>query len=167
MSFTTAQEILSLWAKNETPEARRERLEIKALRRDLATAQEGIQEAIARYRKVKLRARSKKQANSPDVFAELDAYSSQEDIRTAYGYEMISESEMDRLMNLWELREQSKQTEGPYRDRCVEMLELAGQAVWDAYSAPILAYEEKVSQMYRDAEQIAAENRRRNTERSR
>ena len=167
MSFTTAQEILSLWAKNETPEARRERLEIKALRRDLETAQEGIQEAIARYRKVKLRARSKKQANSPDVFAELDAYSSQEDIRTAYGYEMISESEMDRLMNLWELREQSKQTEGPYRDRCVEMLELVGQAVWDAYSAPILAYEEKVSQMYRDAEQIAAENRRRNTERSR
>lgn len=64
------------------------------------------------------------------MFAELDAYSSQEDIRTAYGYEMISESEMDRLMNLWELREQSKQTEGPYRDRCVEMLELAGQAVW-------------------------------------
>lgn len=167
MSFTTAQEILSLWAKNETPEARRERLEIKALRRDLETAQEGIQEAIARYRKVKLRARSKKQANSPDVFAELDAYSSQEDIRTAYGYEMISESEMDRLMNLWELREQSKQTEGPYRDRCVEMLELAGQAVWDAYSAPILAYGEKVSQMYRDAERIAAENRRRNTERSR
>ena len=109
----------------------------------------------------------KKQANSPDVFAELDAYSSQEDIRTAYGYEMISESEMDRLMNLWELREQSKQTEGPYRDRCVEMLELAGQAVWDAYSAPILAYEEKVSQMYRDAERIAAENRRWNTERAR
>lgn len=167
MSFTTAQEILGLWAKNETPEARRECLEIKALRRDLETAQEGIQEAIVRYRKVKLRARSKKQANSPDVFAELDAYSSQEDIRTAYGYEMISESEMDRLMNLWELREQSKQTEGPYRDRCVEMLELAGQAVWDAYSAPILAYEEKVSQMYRDAERIAAENRRRNTERSR
>ena len=148
MSFTTAQEILSLWAKNETPEARRERLEIKALRRDLETAQEGIQEAIARYRKVKLRARSKKQANSPDVFAELDAYSSQEDIRTAYGYEMISESEMDRLMNLWELREQSKQAEGPYR-------------------APILAYEEKVSKMHRDAERIAAENRRRNTERSR
>lgn len=167
MSFTTAQEILSLWAKNETPEARRERLEIKALRRDLETAQEGIQEAIARYRKVKLRARSKKQANSPDVFAELDAYSSQEDIRTTYGYEMISESEMDRLMNLWELREQSKQAEGPYRDRCVEMLELAGQAVWDAYSAPILAYEEKVSQMHRDAERIAAENRRQNTERSR
>lgn len=77
MSFTTAQEILSLWAKNETPEARRERLEIKVLRRDLETAQEGIQDAIARYRKVKLRARSKKQANSPDVFAELDAYSSQ------------------------------------------------------------------------------------------
>lgn len=167
MSFTTAQEILSLWAKNETSEARRERLEIKALRRDLETAQEGIQEAIARYRKVKLRARSKKQANSPDVFAELDAYSSQEDIRTAYGYEMISESEMDRLMNLWELREQSKQAEGPYRDRCVEMLELASQAVWDAYSAPILAYEEKVSQMHRDAERIAAENRRRNTERAR
>lgn len=64
MSFTTAQEILSLWAKNETPEARRERLEIKALRRDLETAQEGIQDAIARYRKVKLRARSKKQCNS-------------------------------------------------------------------------------------------------------
>ena len=86
---------------------------------------------------------------------------------SCYGYEMISESEMDRLMNLWELREQSKQTEGPYRDRCVEMLELAGQAVWDAYSAPILAYEEKISQMHRDAERIAAENRRRNTGRSR
>ena len=113
MSFTTAQEILSLWAKNETPEARRERLEIKALRRDLETAQEGIQEAIARYRKVKLRARSKKQANSPDVFAELDAYSSQEDIRTAYGYEMISESEMDRLMICGSCASSQSKRKGP------------------------------------------------------
>lgn len=116
MSLTTPQEILDLWAKTESTEAKEERLAIKSLRRDVETAQEIIQDAIGRYRKQKLRARSKAKANAADVFSELDEYSSIEDIRNAYGYEVITEHEMDRLMNLWELREQSHEKEGPYTD---------------------------------------------------
>ena len=127
MSLTTSQEILDLWAKNESPEAKEERLAINSLRRDVETAQESIQDAIGRYRKRKLRARSKAKANAADVFSELDQYSSMEDIRNAYGYEVITEHEMDRLMNLWELREQTYRREGPYTDRVIEMLELASQ----------------------------------------
>ena len=51
MSLTTSQEILDLWAKNESPEAKEERLAINSLRRDVETAQESIQDAIGRYRK--------------------------------------------------------------------------------------------------------------------
>ena len=95
MSLTTSQEILDLWAKNESPEAKEERLAINSLRRDVETAQESIQDAIGRYRKRKLRARSKAKANAADVFSELDQYSSMEDIRNAYGYEVITEHEME------------------------------------------------------------------------
>lgn len=170
MSLTTSQEILDLWAKNESLKAKEERLAINSLRRDVETAQESIHDAIVhdaigRYRKQKLRARSKAKANAADVFSELDQYSSMEDIRNAYGYEIITEHEMDRLMNLWELREQAPGREGPYTDRVVEMLELASRAIWAKYGPDIMEYDSKVSQMRQAAEQIAAENYRRDIER--
>lgn len=65
------------------------------------------------------------------------------DIQNAYGYEMITETEYDRLMELWELRAQSVQKAGPYKDRVVEMLELAARAIWDAYGENVAAYDEK------------------------
>lgn len=125
MSLTTADEILDLWARNETPEAKVERRAIEALKKDIQTAQDSIQDAVSRYRKAKLRTRSKAKANSEDIFRPLEEYDSQVDIQNAYGYEMITETEYDRLMELWELRAQSVQKAGPYKDRVVEMLELA------------------------------------------
>ena len=132
MSLTTADEILDLWARNETPEAKVERRAIEALKKDIQTAQDSIQDAVSRYRKAKLRTRSKAKANSEDIFRPLEEYDSQVDIQNAYGYEMITETEYDRLMELWELRAQSVQKAGPYKDRVVEMLELAARAIWDA-----------------------------------
>lgn len=165
MSLITAQEVLDLWAKNETTEAKQERREMTALKKDVGTAQESIQDAIGRYRKVKLRARSKAKANSADVFWELEQYSSMEDIRSAYGYEMITEAEMDRLMALWELREQSTKKSGPYTDRVIEMLELASRAIWDVYGAQIMEYDAKVFRMHQEAKRIAEENLQRDLER--
>ena len=134
MSLTTADEILDLWARNETPEAKVERRAIEALKKDIQTAQDSIQDAVSRYRKAKLRTCSKAKANSEDIFRPLEEYDSQVDIQNAYGYEMITETEYDRLMELWELRAQSVQKAGPYKDRVVEMLELAARAIWDKTS---------------------------------
>ena len=164
MSLTTVQEILDLWAKNESAEAKEERLAIQALKRDVETAQESIQDAICRYRKLKLRARSKAKANAADVFSELDQYSSMEDIRNAYGYEVITEHEMDRLMNLWELREQAQRSDGPYTDRVIEMLELASRAIWAKYGPDIMEYDARLFKMHQAAKQIAAENYQRDAE---
>ena len=66
MSMVTKQEILEFWKKHETPEAKEERREVEALKKDLRIAQDSIQDAIARYRKAKLRARSKAKASSED-----------------------------------------------------------------------------------------------------
>lgn len=161
MSMVTKQEILAFWKKHETPEAKAECREVEALKKDLQIAQDSIRDAIARYRKTKLRARSKAKAGSEDVFRPLEDYSSQADIQNAYGYEIISEAEYERLMALWELREQSKWKEGLYTDRVVEMLEAASRNIWDAYGDPVMEYDEKVSRMHREAERIAAENLRR------
>ena len=130
MSMVTKQEILEFWKKHETPEAKEERREVEALKKDLRIAQDSIQDAIARYRKAKLRARSKAKASSEDIFLPLEEYSSRTDIQDAYGYEMISETEYDRLMTLWELREQSSRKDGSYTDRVVEMLEVASRDIW-------------------------------------
>ena len=161
MSLTTADEILDLWARNETPEAKAERRAVEALKKDIQTAQDSIQDAVSRYRKAKLRTRSKAKANSEDIFRPLEEYDSQVDIQNAYGYEMITETEYDRLMTLWELREQSSRKDGSYTDRVVEMLEVASRDIWDAYGDPVMEYDEKVSRMHREAERIAAENWRR------
>ena len=158
MSLTTADEILDLWARNETPEAKVERRAIEALKKDIQTAQDSIQDAVSRYRKAKLRTCSKAKANSEDIFRPLEEYDSQVDIQNAYGYEMITETEYDRLMELWELRAQSVQKAGPYKDRVVEMLELAARAIWDADGENVAAYDEKVSRMHREARRIAQEN---------
>lgn len=165
MSLTTIQEILDLWKKNETAEAKAERREIEALRRDICKAQLLIEDAVARYRKEKLRTRSRATANSEDPFAELAQYASVEDIRNAYGYEMISATEMDRLVTLWELREQSARKTGLYSDRVTEMLERGSRAIWDAYGDAVMRYDEQTARMQKEARRIAEENLQRDLRR--
>lgn len=158
MSLTSKQEVLDFWARNESAEAKEEKREIEALRKDIRTAQAYIQDALARYRKKKLNTRSKAAANSDTVFAELVDYRSVEDIHDAYGWDLISEKEMGRLMNLWQLREESRSKAGIYKDGITEMLEFASNSIFDRYGDPVMEYDEKVSCMHKQAEQIARNN---------
>ena len=153
----TAQAVLELWDKNMTREEKDAQREVKSLEKDIDTAQEYIDDAIARYRKAKLRARSKAKANSDDVFKDLEDYSSTVDIQNAYGFEMISESEMDRLMQLWELREKSK-TANVYTDRVIEFLESARRSIMHDNGEPVREYYEMQSKRKKEAERIAREN---------
>ncbi len=158
MSLTSKQEVLDFWAKNESADAKVERREIDALKKDICIVQQFIKDALAQYRKKKLNVRSKAAASSDAVFAELDDYRSVKDIQDAYGWDAISEKEMDRLMNLWQLREDSKAKSGVYQDRITEMLEYASTSIFNRYGDPIIEYDEKNSRMHRAAERIAREN---------
>lgn len=109
--------------------------ELDQLRADLRKAMELITNAVIRYRKEKLKKKSLKKAEEDDAFAELQDYSSREDIRNCYGYDMITEKEMDRLFYLWDLREEQKQKKSQevYQDNVTKMLDTAANAIEDKY----------------------------------
>jgi hypothetical protein len=158
MSLTSKQEVLDFWAKNENVEAKAERREIDALKKDIRTAQELIKDSLAKYRKKKLNARSKAAGSGDDVFAELNDYGSEKEIQDAYGWDLISEKEFERLMHLWQLRDESKTKSGVYKDSITEMLEYAANSIFDRYGGQIMQYDEKISRMHKEAERIAHEN---------
>lgn len=160
MAYQTKQDILAKW---ETQESRQEAREIAALKKDIATAQASIQDALDRYRKQKLRAKSKKAAKE-DPFAELTDYSSRQDIQDAYGWGIITEAEMDRLQELWDLREEGGKT-GVYRDRVTDMLERALRSVGDEFSDQLCDYARRVSLRGKEAEKVARENNERTWQR--
>ncbi len=97
--------------------------EYDLLLKDIFKAKGIVQEAITRYTKQKLRLRSKKAAEDP--FAELADYRSIEDIQEAYGFELITDVQRRRLIDLWEAREQSLSTKQTYEDRVTQMLRRA------------------------------------------
>ena len=110
------------------------RIEAQRIRRDLATADELIKDAAARYKKKKLSARSKKQAEElTTMFVDLEEYGSPDEIQDAYGYGNISERERYRLLELWEAREQARQNNGIFTDRVTEMLGIARRVIGDKY----------------------------------
>ena len=73
-----------------------------------------IRDALARYVKEKTRARSKKAAMEKDAalhsprYAKLAEYDNRDDIREAYGMGIITESQADKLEDLWDEREMLK-----------------------------------------------------------
>jgi len=85
--------------------------EADAIRKDIAAAREIISEGILRYKKKKLRARSKKQAAGMNVFDVLKEYA--------------DKTEMHRLMDLWDAREQYINEFGKFQDRVTDMLQQA------------------------------------------
>lgn len=151
----TAEAVMDFWDKHSTDDAKDERYRILQIKKDRDTARKYLEDAIARYRKDKTRSRSKAKAENP--FADLEQYSSREDIRDSFGWELISEKEMDRLIKLWDLREESK-NKATLEDRVTEMLEQACRACGSQYEEEILSYEEKRSKQWREAERIAREN---------
>ena len=84
----TAEAVMEHWDKNSTKEQKDERYRIEQIIKDRDTARKYIKDALARYRKDKTRSRSKAKAEDP--FADLEQYSSREDIRDAYGWELIT-----------------------------------------------------------------------------
>lgn len=151
----TAKAVMDFWDRNTTQQVKDERYRIEQIKKDRDTARKYIKDALARYRKDKTRSRSKAKAEDP--FADLEQYSSREDIRDAYGWELITEKEMDRLIKLWDLREESK-NKTTLEDRVTEMLELAFRACGSEYDEEILDYEKKRADQWHEAERIAREN---------
>lgn len=151
----TAEAVMEHWDKNSTKEQKDERYRIEQIKKDRDTARKYIKDALARYRKDKTRSRSKAKAEDP--FADLEPYSSREDIRDAFGWEIISEKEMDRLIKLFDLREESK-SKTTLEDRVTEMLELAFRACGSEYDEEILDYEKRRADQWHEAERIAREN---------
>lgn len=151
----TAEAVMDFWDRNTTQQVKDERYRIEQIKKDRDTARKYIKDALARYRKDKTRSRSKAKAEDP--FADLEPYSSREDIRDAFGWEIITEKEMDRLIKLWDLREESK-NKTTLEDRVTEMLELAFRACGSEYDEEILDYEKRRADQWHEAERIAREN---------
>lgn len=151
----TAEAVMDFWDRNTTQQVKDERYRIEQIKKDRDTARKYIKDALARYRKDKTRSRSKAKAEDP--FADLEQYSSREDIRDAYGWELITEKEMDRLIKLWDLREESK-NKTTLEDRVTEMLELAFRSCGSEYDEEIMDYEKKRADQWHEAERIAREN---------
>ena len=95
---------------------RDQKREIRTLQKDITTARGIIADGIARYIKQRLRLRSKKAAEE-NPFADLEGYNSRKDIQEAYGWEIITDAEMDRLNALWGAREASLSAAGKYEDK--------------------------------------------------
>ena len=108
--------------------------EIKALRKDVSTARSIIADGLLRYKKKMLHARSKKQTEDMSMFAELDGYESKQQIHDAYGWNYISMTQMDRLNDLWDTREQVVANQGRFNDRVTQILERAMDNCGDLFA---------------------------------
>ena len=119
---TTAEDVIKIM-RNDNKKLDDAMDELAQLTADLRKAEELIRNALLRYRKDKLKKKSLKKA-AEDEFAELADYPTRESIRDNYGWDMITETEMERLFYLWDLREnqREKKKSDVYQDGVTEML---------------------------------------------
>lgn len=131
---TTAEDVLKAM-RDDSKKLDDAIYELDELNADLRKVSELITNAVIRYRKEKLKKKSLKKAESENAFSELDDYSTRESIRDCYGYEMITEAEMDRLFYLWDLREEQRKKKNSevYEDRVTKMLQQGLNAIEDRY----------------------------------
>lgn len=156
----TPEDVLAHWKAGRSQKAMDEEAEVEQIERDLDTATKFLNDAIDRYRKKKLRAKSKAAATTKDPFAEIAEYGSRTEIQDAYGWGFITESRMDYLLNLWDVRtDQAQKQAVPYTDGVTEMLERAkGHFLSAEQDEKLTAYYKKCREMRAAAEQIAKEN---------
>lgn len=138
------------------------------IRKDISTARGIINDALLRYKKKKLGARNKKQAaDMALMFAELNEYNSENDIRDAYGWKIITEKEMDRLMDLWQKREKYVKESGEFEDRVTNLVQIAMNGIGGEY-IDFLNETDEADRLCRErALQIEKDNIRRDYERKR
>ena len=104
------------------------------IRKDISTARGIINDALLRYIKKKVGARNKKQAaDMALMFKDLEIYRSETDIQDAYGYDCITEKEMDRLIDLWRKREMYVKESGRFEDRVTDMVRQAMNGIGEDY----------------------------------
>ena len=104
-----------------------------------------------------LRARNKKQAEDLSVFDELKDYNGIEDIQNAYGWDIITRAQMDRLMEMWEAREKYIDESGKFTDRVTEMLYRIRNLCGDEFAETLDEFDAMKAR--RDAEIKAIEKR--------
>lgn len=145
-----------------TGEERAEAAEVEAIRKAILTARGAIHDAKARYIKQRLRSKSKQKA-AEDPFEELKDYESRQQIHDDYGWGFITEARMDRLMELWDAREESrkKNANAVYEDRVTRMLDTAWAAIGEEHVERLHAYDQKEKFRRQEAERIAKENNER------
>lgn len=138
----------------------------KALQKDIDTARGVVNNALKQYIKRKIGARNKAQVEEQEAFfAPLKDYSSKIDLQNAYGYEMITEAEYDRLCAMWDAREVAQQNAGQYTDRVVEMIEIAIRSIGDQYLDEIDEAAKAKKHFEDDVKRIQRENAERDWER--
>ena len=104
------------------------------IKKDISTARGIIGDALTRYIKKKLNARSKKQAEDMALmFKDLEEYGSEREIQDAYGWDIITEKEADRLIDLWRKREKYVNENGKYQDRVTDMVQRAIYGIGDNF----------------------------------
>jgi len=116
--------------------------EVLAIRRDISKACKIIRDGLLRYKAKKLKSRSLKQAHELLAFGELADYGSKQEIQDAYGWNIISRSEMERLLDLWDVKEEKVKADGKYEDRVTLMLERAMRNCAEPFQDTIDEFEE-------------------------
>lgn len=97
-----------------------------------------VNDAQLRYKKKKLNARNKKQAADMQLmFADIKDYRNEEDIRDAYGWDIITEKEMNRLIELWRIKEKYLDKNGKYSDPVTDLLDEIMEKLYEPYSSLI------------------------------
>lgn len=112
--------------------------EAKLAQETYLTARSIMYDAQTRYKKRKLNARNKRQAEDMKLrFADLEGYDKEQDIQDAYGWNFITEKEMDRLLALWQLREKYVDERGKYSDPVIDLLDNAMGLLFKPYANQI------------------------------
>lgn len=134
MKETTPEDVLKTM-RHDNKKLDEQLSELDELNANMRKANELITGAVIRYRKEKLKKKSAKAAEEENAFYELDDYPTRESIRDSYGYDMITEAEMDRLFYLWDLREEQAQKKKTtvYEDAVTKMLQQASNAMEEKY----------------------------------
>lgn len=146
---------------------RQEKREADAIRKDISTARNLIQDALNRYLKKKIGARKKKQVEEQAaLFAEVDQFGSREEIRDHYGWAWITENEMRRLLDLWDAKEVAAQNNGRYTDRVTELLQQAMDRLGVEFLEQLDRADDDLRHFKADLERIERENAQHTYERS-
>lgn len=144
--------------RGELPEKAKQ---AERLKKDVNAAALIIKDGLAKYKKNKLKARSKKQAEDSRVmFAELDEFASMEEIHDFYGYGGISEKEYYRLCDLWELREKYSNSKMEFEDGVTKLLDGVINFIETLFFDEISEVEDALWREKKEREEIAKQLRR-------